>query len=80
MADKLAFPYSKAPDSLMGFRKNGQNKGYDETNYKHEQKVRVHFDDGGGAHEDAIKGLNKSHAMERARRNWPDASKIEPLD
>ena len=63
----------------MGFRKSGQNKGYHETNYKHEQKVRVHFEDTGDKFEDAIKGLNKPHAMERARRNWPGA-KIEPLE
>lgn len=82
--DKLAFPasrpYGNAPDSLMGFRKNGPNRGFDESNYKHTQKVRVHFNDDAGPHDDEIKGMNKSHALERARRNWPAATKIEDRD
>lgn len=70
-------PYKNAPDSLMGFRKNGQNKGFNEEKYKFEQPVRVVFKDG-TEHVDAIKGLNKKHALERARRNW-DGATIEPI-
>lgn len=39
-------PYSDAPDSLMGFRRNGQQTGYHENNYKFEQPVRVRWDNG----------------------------------
>lgn len=67
--------YENAPDSLMGFRKSGFNKGFDETNYKFEQPVKVTFDDGTSM-VDSIKGLNQSHALERARRNW-EGAKIE---
>lgn len=69
-------PYQTAPDELMGFRKMGEQKGYFETAYRHEQKVRVKFP-GEKAFSDQIKGLNKPHALERARRNWPGA-KITP--
>lgn len=79
MADFAFRPYKNVPDSLMGFRKRGQNKGYNDTNYKHEQKVTVHFPASGDKWEDAIKGINKGHALERAHRNWPGAE-IEPID
>ena len=60
----------------MGFQRIGAQKGYYETAYRHEQKVRVKFP-GEKAFGDQIKGLNKPHALERARRNWPGA-KITP--
>lgn len=72
-----ALPYQNVPDSLMGFRRGGQNKGFHESQFHHEQPVRVRLEDG-QVFDDAIKGLNQSHALERARRNWPGA-KIEPL-
>lgn len=71
-------PYQNLPDSLMGFRRNGPNKGFHEDNFKYEVPVRVDFGNG-NVFEDAIKGLNKSHALERAHRNWPDA-KIQPIE
>jgi hypothetical protein len=72
-------PYKNVPDSLMGFRKSGENKSFHESNYPHTQAVRVEHSDG-DKFVDAIKGMNKSHAMERAWRNWPTASHIHPLD
>jgi hypothetical protein len=69
-------PYGNAPDNLMGFRKEGPQRGYDETKYRREQPVKVTFPDG-PIFFDAIKGSNKPHAMERARRNW-EGAKIEP--
>lgn len=69
--------YGKVPDALMGFRRNGPQKGWDEQNYKHIQYVRVTFPDG-QTFVDAQKGLNGPHAMERARRNWETAT-IEAL-
>lgn len=78
-ADKPMFhrAYETAPDSLMGFRKNGQNTPFHESKYRHVQPVRVTFA-GDAPFTDAVKGLNQSHAIERARRNWPGA-KIEPI-
>lgn len=67
---KLEKPYSKAPDNLMGFAKEGgKQKTYDEQNYKYELPVKV-TGKGGFDHYDVIKGVNKAHALERARRNW----------
>lgn len=72
--------YEKIPDSLMGFKRNGHlNKGFEQQNFKHIQAIRIIWPDGGEI-EDAVKGLNKNHAIERARRNWPDAENIVPLD
>jgi GGDEF domain-containing protein len=68
--------YEKAPDSLMGFRREGPQKEYREQGYKFFQPVRVTFEDGESM-VDGIMGLNKPHALERARRNWPGAE-IEP--
>jgi hypothetical protein len=65
-------PYSKAPDNLMGYRKNGPQKSFDESNYKHVEFVRVTWPDGESM-VDAVKGLNRSHTLERARRNWKTA-------
>ena len=72
---EAAFPYGNVPRNLMGFGKNRPQKGFEQEKYKHVQFVKVTFDNG-EEHYDAIKGLNKSHALARARLNWPDA-KIE---
>jgi len=73
--------YEKVPDSLMGFRRDGQPnmKGFDGEKYRHIQAVRITWPDG-VTMEDVLKGLNKAHALERARRNWPTASEIIPLE
>lgn len=70
-------PYEKAPNSLMGFKRGGENKGFDETNYRHTQPVRVKLQNG-ETFNDEIKGLNQAHALERARRNW-EGAEVEPI-
>lgn len=65
-------PYENTPDSLMGFRRDGQNKSFDQQNYPIEQDVKVQLP-GDEPFVDTIKGMNQPHALERARRNWPDA-------
>ena len=73
--NSISWPYTayrSAPDSLMGFGRN--QKGYDEQRYPKTVMVRVRFGD--DVFEDEIKGMNKAHAMERARRNWEDADEI----
>jgi hypothetical protein len=71
-------PYSTAPDSLMGFRKDpGRNIPSDQTSYKHREFVHVTWPDGGSI-VDEMRGLNKPHTLERARRNWPGA-KVEAI-
>jgi hypothetical protein len=75
--------YRSVPDSLMGYRKSGPQKGFEETNYPHTQDVAVTLPGrDGSAPEtfvDAIKGMNANHAIERAHRNWPDAVHITPI-
>jgi hypothetical protein len=73
---KPKLPYSGVSDQLMGFRKTGQNIPYEESKYSYGQPVKVQFEEGEPFY-DAVKGLNKAHAMERARRNWPGAT-IKP--
>lgn len=68
-------PYGNVPDSLMGFRRNGPQKGFDESNYPHTQDVQVVFPDR-EVMTDQIKGMNADHALERAHRNWQDAIHI----
>lgn len=68
-----AVPYGNAPDSLMGMGKNP--KPYNESKYKKEITVEVTFP-GDAPFTDGMRGLNVSHAMERARRNW-DGAKIK---
>lgn len=70
--------YINQPRQLQGFKKDGPNKGFGEQNYKHSEFVEVKFEDG-TTHIDAIRGLNKTHALSRAFGNWPDASEIRPL-
>lgn len=63
--------YENVPDSLMGFRRNGSNKPYFEQKYG--QYVTVYVsDEEGDAFVDVVRGQNVKHAMERAKRNWPD--------
>lgn len=70
-------PYQGVPDQLMGFRRNGPQRGFHEENFKHEQWLEITLPDG-TKFVDAIKGLNKPHALERAHRNW-DAKEISPI-
>jgi len=71
------YPYSNAPKNLMGFPKNRSAKGFEQEKYKHVEFVKVTFDNGEQIY-DAIKGLNKSHALARAKLNWSNA-KIESV-
>lgn len=67
-------PYGNAPESLMGFRSNGkESTPYADQNYRFAQPVRVSWPDGTTI-VDEVKGLNKPHALERARRNWDGAT------
>lgn len=70
-------PYSSASDALMGFGR--RPKGFDDQKYRHVQYVRVTWPDGDTI-VDAIKGLNKAHALERARRNWGGATITEATE
>jgi hypothetical protein len=70
-------PYSNAPDSLMGYSRNGPQKAHGEQNYRHIEKVHVKFPNGDSI-VDGMSGINKAHAVERARRNWSGAD-ITPL-
>jgi N12 class adenine-specific DNA methylase len=71
--------YEGVPDNLMGFGK--QPKGFTETKYPYELEVYYSYDKGVTWHDDAIKGMNPLHALERARRNWPDAQiRTLPVD
>lgn len=72
-------PYEGVPDNLMGFRRDGPNKGFDDQKYKFEQPVRVTQPDG-SSHVDIVKGLNKTHALARAERNWPSDARVEPIE
>lgn len=68
-------PYGNAPNSLMGFDRYGRGQDFYESKYPYVQWVRVSWPDGTFM-DDAVKGMNRDHALERARRNWPGA-KIE---
>lgn len=76
-------PYTNVPDSLMGFRKSGPQKAFDESKYPHVQDVEVSLPKTQFApaetFTDQIRGMNPDHAMERAYRNWPDALHITPV-
>lgn len=65
-------PYSEAPDSLMGYRKDKPQAAFGEQAYKHVEFIRVSWPNGDSIVE-AMTGLNKPHALERARRGWKDA-------
>jgi hypothetical protein len=70
-------PYESAPDSLMGFRRYGPNIDFAESKFPHVQYVEITLPSG-EKFVDAIKGMNQSHALERARRNW-EGSDIKPI-
>ncbi|HWB60936.1 MAG TPA: sigma-70 family RNA polymerase sigma factor, partial [Chthoniobacteraceae bacterium] len=73
LTDTTEHDYSKVPDDLMGFAGDGnRQKGYDEQNYPHVQPVRVAYPDM-EPWVDSVKGMNRAHALERARRNWEGA-------
>ena len=73
------YHYKDVPDSLMGISKNPmKQKGYGEhPGYKTNIDVEVMYPATKGFPEnrwfDGMDGLNKKHALERARRNWPGA-------
>jgi len=67
---KSVVPYSSAPDTLMGM--TNRQKGYTDYKYRHEITVKVTLDNG-ESFIDGMNGLNLPHALERAKRNWPDA-------
>lgn len=79
-------PYANVPDRLMGIPGDGrQSKGFAQEKYKYVLNLRITIHDKAKpwddiVWEDAVKGLNRSHAYERALRNWPQATKIEALD
>ncbi len=65
--------YERVPDNLMGFVGEGKtNKGFENENYPYTLKLWVSVDGGYGFFKDEIKGMNRKHALERARRNWND--------
>jgi len=70
-------PYGRAPNTLMGYPKSKPPKAFGQSKFRHVEYVRVTFDNGDTMAE-AMDGLNKPHALERARRNWTDA-KVESI-
>jgi hypothetical protein len=68
--------YANQPNTLKGFRKNGPSKSFDEQSYKHIEFVEIKLDDG-TVFLDAIRGLNRTHALSRAFGNWPAAGEIK---
>ena len=76
-------PYTNVPDSLMGYRRNGPQKGFEESNYPHVQNVQVTLPKTSSLPQetfvDQIRGMNPDHAIERAYRNWPNAIHITPV-
>lgn len=75
--DGERFSYENAPDSLMGFASDpSRQRGYGEQGYRFNQPVTVTLPTG-ETFTDEIMGLNAAHALERARRNWPDST-VEP--
>ena len=65
--------YEEASDALMGFASDqSRQKPFGANRYPIELDVRIDLD--GDVFEDTIEGLNKTHAVERARRNWPGAN------
>jgi hypothetical protein len=71
--------YANAPDNLLGFSKDPfVQKGFYDQNYSYTVRVRVHYPRRsdfipGQTFFDEIRGLNKLHALARARRNWSGA-------
>ena len=59
----------------MGFSKKNPSKSYSASNYSHAGDVAIDFGDGELFY-DSMRGLNKDHILERARRNWPNAKSV----
>jgi len=53
-----------------------KGKDFQEQQYKETIKVKVKFKDG-STHKDEVKGLNKGHALARAKSNWPGAAVVK---
>lgn len=70
--------YRNASDSLMGFSAEGRyQKGFSEhEGYKTVVTVAIWPEGDPEPFIDFMDGQNVPHAMERARRNWPDAKEI----
>ena len=71
-------PYANQPRELKGFSRSSLGKSFDEQNYKHVEFVEVEMGDG-SKHFDAIRGLNRDHAMARAFENWGSAKAIRTV-
>ena len=75
VVDALAHPtHAAAPaegNPEAGLMRLG-TKGYHEQNFSSSVPVKVTFEDG-TSHIDAVKGLNRGHAIARAVENWPGA-------
>jgi len=74
--------YENTPDTLMGFAAGKENKGFDAEKYPFTLTLKLTFKDAEGkvtTETDSIKGMNKLHALERAKRNWPSALEIEEV-
>jgi hypothetical protein len=74
--------YGRVPDNLMGMGRSPQP--FDKSRYPYELDVRLTspsaFEEGVDlVSDDAVRGMNYSHALERARRNWP-GEKVEPMN
>lgn len=63
--------YENVSDQLLGF--GNSPKSFDESKYPFNLRVWVSTDGGSTFAKDEIKGMNRMQAIERARRNWPDA-------
>lgn len=64
--------YRNAPDSLLGITKDpAKQKGYGEhPGYKNKLEVMVENPRTGDIYFDGMDGMNRTHTLERARRNW----------
>lgn len=56
-----------------------EGKPFDAQAFPHTQHVRVEWPEHNDSIVDAIKGLNKGHAVARAKENWPGAT-ITPIE
>lgn len=72
--------YEKVSDNLLGFRREGPNKGFGETRYPYTLNLEISLDGGKTWATDSIKGLNRAQATERARRNWDQGVMLRESD
>jgi len=69
--DSTITGYDKTPDNLMGISSDSnKQKGFDEQSYKYNLDVEISADNGKTWEKESIKGLNRPHAIENAKRNW----------